>query len=166
MKKLIPSLMVAAFACSSAYAADSSMTLLSGNSTSVPATDAGCLILSSAVSIGLSANVNGSVFCREADGINVAMIMAGTCHTAGLSKTRGVACIAKSSTVDGTTITTFYPEGCTQANVDAGDTVDVNGPSLFMADTATGGSMVEDALGNVCSADNVQTYVDAAAAQL
>ena len=155
MKKLISSLILAAFACSSAYAASSTVTLATGTSTDVLVDD--CLILSTGVKVGLSQNVAGSVFCREADGTNVSMIMVGTCHTAGLSKTRDVKCVNKGTDL----APIFYPEGCTSA--DGVVTISVNGPSLFFADTATGGSMVETALGNVCSSENVQIFVDAEA---
>ena len=153
MKKLIPSLLLATFACSSAYADTSSATLAAGSSSTVDTAD--CLILATSVGIGLSANVEGTVYCREADGTDTSMIMVGTCHSGGLSKERDVTCIAKSVTVAGVTTTTYYPSDCGAGDV----TVSVNGPSLFLADTATGGSMTENALGGPCDSTTVEAFV-------
>lgn len=157
MKKLIPSLLLAAIASSSAYAATSSVALSAGTSNEVVNDSTGCLILDTTVNIGLSTKVGGSVFCREADGVNTAMIMVGTCHEGGLSKIRSVTCVNKGTSA----APNWYPTACTGAG-----SVSVNGPSLFMADTATGGAPIEDALGDICSSANVKTYVEAQAASV
>ena len=155
MKKLISGLMLAALTCSSAYAATSSKLLTAGTSNAIAADGNGCLILATAVKIGLSSKVGGSVFCRESDGTDPSMIMVGTCHEGGLSKIRSVTCINKGTSA----APDWFPTDCTGTG-----SVSINGPSLFMADTATGGAPIEDALGDTCSSANVKTYVDATAA--
>jgi hypothetical protein len=170
MKKLIPTLMLAAVSCSSAFAADSSMVLNSGGATSVDKTDAGCLILASAVQVGLSANVQGALFCRQADGTSPSNILVGTCNTAGLTKSRSIQCTRQLDLVNSTAETPVYinyaPSICTEG--DFPDNLDplsvtVTGPSMFSADTSSGGGIAENNMDEACAGANVLTLITAIA---
>jgi hypothetical protein len=171
MKKLIPGLILAAVSCSSAFAAESSIALNSGSATAVPADDTGCLILASGVNIGLSANVQGAVYCAQADGTNPSMIMVGTCHTGGLTKSRDIQCTREidPASADPANPDYFYaPSICTDSNFPVGESatnVTVTGPSMFSGNTATGGGIAEHNMNEVCSGANVLTDVTALAAQ-
>lgn len=159
MKKLlIPCLILAA---SSAYAGDSSKVLTSGTSTQISNDANGCLILSSGVSVGLSANVSGAVFCSEADAGTVSMIAVGTCHSGGLTRTRDVTC---SRTGEGTAESPYVysPSTCSATNFPEGGnptTVSYTGPSMFSGNTATGGGVVEGDIDGVCNGGNILTEI-------
>lgn len=165
MKKLIPSLILAAFACSPLYAAETSVALVSGTSTPVLNTT-GCLILSATVNVGLSANVQGAVYCRQANGTQPSTILVGTCHTAGLTKTRDVAC---TRTLQDDMVTyTYAPTTCSAANFPVDlpvTTVSITGPSMFSANTSSGGGIAENNMDETCNGANVLADVlDLAAA--
>ena len=167
MKKvLLSGLIVAAFSCSSAFAESSSMELVSGTSTKVEADNTGCLILATSVQVGLSANVNGSLYCAQADGVTTSTIMVGTCHAAGLTKTRDIKC---SRTLNDDLSYTYAPSTCTEANFPADlppTTVTYGGPSMFSGNTSTGGGIAENDLTEVCNSGNVLTKVNAIASNM
>ena len=164
MKKLIPVLLLAAVSCSSAFAAESSMALTTGTSTKVLADGTGCLILATSVQVGLSANVNGSVFCRQADGVDPSTIMMGTCHTGGLTKSRDITC---TRTLQDDASYTYAPSTCGEANFPAdlpATAVTVTGPSMYSGNTSTGGGLAENNMDEVCNSANVKADIDALAA--
>lgn len=165
MKKLIPGLALAALVCSPVYADSSTKVLTPGSVTQVTTTD--CLILSSSVSIGLSANVQGAVYCRQADVADPSTIMVGACHTGGLTKTRDVTC-SRTGTGAAEDPYVYSPTSCSASNFPADadpTTVSYTGPSMFKADTSTGGGIAERDIDGVCNGANVLAELEAIAAQ-
>ena len=166
MKKLlIPGLVLAAISCSPAFAETSSIALDSGTTTTVSNDTAGCLILSTSVGVGLSANVNGGIYCAQADGITASKIFVGTCHIAGLTKTRNITCSRQLKT-DGSGDYNYAPSTCTATNFPAdlpATSVVYGGPSFFSGDTSTGGGIAENDLTEVCNKTNSLTKVEALA---
>ena len=166
MKNLIPGLILAA-TCTAATAEVSTMALISGTATGVPSDVTGCLILSSPVKVGLSANVSGSVYCSQADGVTPAMIMVGTCHTAGLTKSRQIKCSRTNVGTAEIPSYVFAPSSCTDADfADPANPLSVTygGPSVYSGNTMTGGGLAENDLQEICVSDNVKTLVDTLAA--
>ncbi len=121
------------------------------------APDMGCIVLSSNVKVGTSANVFGGFECRAATATAPAAIAVGTCHKTGMVKAKTYTCTGAGLPV----------AGCTAAGAPAAG-VTFTGASYYVAAT-TGGSVAAAALEAPCAAAatvvaKVTTYLNAALA--
>lgn len=104
------------------------------------APDMGCVVLSSNVKVGTSANVYGGFECRAATTTQPAAIGVGTCHKAGLAKPRTYVCTGVNLPVT----------GCTGAALPVAG-IPGTGAAYFVAAT-TGGSVAAVPLNDACDA--------------